>query len=126
MKKLLFILIGISLLVSGCNKKDKITYEPVDRKVHEQLIVDFYNHCLNNPELDMCISLEIEKIDKIKVIEPIYSHDCRYGDYYCYNVVVVKTEKDAQQNYENMFITIIDNKIEFRYLYKSNEYWPKD
>ena len=132
MKRFLFILIGFSLLVSGCGKKDKITYDPVDRKAHEQLIVDFYNYCLNNTDLTLCNNLGLENIEKIKVIEPLYQYNsyCYYGDYYCYNVVLKRVEKDGQIHYKSVTITIMDNKIVRRYISEDNktpieEHWPK-
>ena len=72
MKRFLFILTVFSLLVSGCEKKDKITYDPVDRKAHEQLIVDFLNYCIDSvgDRFNRCNNLEnINENTKIKTIE---------------------------------------------------------
>ena len=133
MKKFLFILIGFSLLVSGCGKKDKITYDPVDRKAHEQLIVDFYNYCANNSDVKMCEDLWVDTLTSIKVIEPILEYTNTFGflcGYYetnssCYNVISIHSKKSK---ISNIFIVTGDNEIKRSY-YDSDqkktitEYW---
>lgn len=154
MKRFLFILIGISLLVGGCSKKDKITYTSVDKEVHEQLIVDFLNYCIDSlndtkvenkktiygDRFNRCNDLlNINENTKIKTIEKIPEHifksfsigyNCTDIDVYCYHVVVFNGyEEEIIKN--DKYFAIKDNKIVLKY-YDVNkkeyieEYWTKD